>query len=270
MRLRIAPLIGEFSASCLQANERAEGLLRRAQALASAFDLRDILERQPRPAFRRGRADRQCRVSPGDVAIGSISGGPHVVRPRRAPSAPRSRGLWCARSRTRSKPARPRRARGWLHPADLYRVQASAVAGAAATGPEGDGLVRDKEEDRRMTAIAERNSEKSPPVARCGRRHAACVTRIEAAAGALRRRAEELRRRDPGGEGPQPRHPARRVPDDARAVRLGQDHLPDDARRLRDRRPTARSSSTAGRSTTSRRTSAASAWCSRTTRCSRT
>ena len=40
----------------------------------------------------------------------------------------------------------------------------------------------------------------------------------------------------------------RRVPDAARAVRLGQDHQPDDARRLRDRRLTARSCSAAGRS----------------------
>jgi hypothetical protein len=49
----------------------------------------------------------------------------------------------------------------------------------------------------------------------------------------IRRRAEDLRRRHAGRARLQSRRGARRVPDPARPVRLGQDHLPDDARGLR-------------------------------------
>ena len=86
----------------------------------------------------------------------------------------------------------------------------------------------------------------------------------------LPQRGEELRRRDARRQRPESRHRQRRVPDAARAVGLGQDHDADDARRLRGADRAARSCSTASRSTTCRRTSATSAWCSRTTRCSRT
>jgi ABC-type transporter Mla maintaining outer membrane lipid asymmetry ATPase subunit MlaF len=60
-----------------------------------------------------------------------------------------------------------------------------------------------------------------------------------------------------------------RVPDDAGPVGLGQDDLPDDAGGF-ETATHGEIRLTASRSTTSRRTSAASAWCSRTTRCSRT
>ena len=65
------------------------------------------------------------------------------------------------------------------------------------------------------------------------------------------------------------RHPLGRVPDPAGAERLGQDHDPDDDRRLRDAdRRRHRHRRHVGRSPC-RPTGATSAWCSRTTRCFR-
>ena len=66
------------------------------------------------------------------------------------------------------------------------------------------------------------------------------------------------------------RHPLGRVPDPAGAQRLGQDHDPDDDRGLRDADRGRHRHRRASRWSPCRPTAATSAWCSRTTRCSRT
>ncbi len=86
----------------------------------------------------------------------------------------------------------------------------------------------------------------------------------------IRRRAEDLRRRHAGRARLQSGRGARRVPDPARPVRLGQDHLPDDARGLRGRDPGRDHPRRPADQQRPGATGATSAWCSRTTRCSRT
>ena len=81
----------------------------------------------------------------------------------------------------------------------------------------------------------------------------------------VRRGQQELRRPHAGGARPRPAYPQGGVPDPARAVRLGQDHLPDDAPPASRRRRRAPSASAGAPCSTCRPASAASAWCSRTT-----
>ena len=110
--------------------------------------------------------------------------------------------------------------------------------------------------------------------ARCSRsarrpRTGCCVGSEPRERGPVRRHQQVVRRR----HRPAPdrsRHPAGRIPDAARPLRIGQDDAPQHLRRIPLRLPRAVSSSAAATSPHCRRGSAKWGWCSRTTRCFRT
>ena len=213
---------------------------------------------QPRSSHLRGSPPVSGQGEFGS-AMGRSGG-----RGRGGRSEPRGDGVGCGRSATRAKDG-PAPDGSAPSPEDA-RPATQAAAPASAPGPQPAGearraslaslqcLSRAKRAEERFDDAA--SDAKGSAGERCvharddgrpGRgagsdRGAGAIRdggagRVGRAHGRVRSRAEELRRRDAGGEGARPRDRQGRVPDDAGALGLWQDHLPDDAGGLRGRHP---------------------------------